>query len=95
MQSLIGIAPQYASGFLITTVTSVVAALLALVYRYVCLWENKKRDKLGAEAFDHAYDDDLTDMKVGRILLIQIEYSLTRLAESTVQIPSVIHQRHN
>jgi hypothetical protein len=95
MQSLISIAPHYAPGFLITTVTSVVAAVLALVYRYVCLWENKKRDKLGAEAFDHAYEDDLTDMKVGRILLIQIQHSLTRFAESTIQIPSVIHLRHN
>lgn len=26
--------------------------------------ENKKRDQYGAEAFDHAYEDDLTDMKV-------------------------------
>jgi hypothetical protein len=76
-------------------VTSVIAALLAVVYRYVCLWENKKRDRLGAEAFDHAYEDDLTDMKVGRILLIQIQHSLTRLAESTVQIPIVIHLQHN
>jgi hypothetical protein len=76
-------------------VTSIVAAVLSLVYRYVCLWENKKRDKLGAEAFDHAYEDDLTDMKVGRIVLILIQHSLTRLAESTVQISSVIHLRHN
>lgn len=46
-----------------TMITSIVAAVLAVVYRYVCLWENK-RDKLGVEAFDHAYEDDLTDIKV-------------------------------
>jgi hypothetical protein len=57
-------APKYVPGFIITTITSVVAALLALVYRFVCMWENKRRDKMGAEAFDHAYEDDLTDMKV-------------------------------
>ncbi|KAK5941166.1 hypothetical protein PMZ80_006443 [Knufia obscura] len=56
-------APEYNSGFLIVTVTSIVAGLLAVVYRYVCIWENKKRDRAGAEAFDHAYEDDLTDMK--------------------------------
>jgi hypothetical protein len=51
-------------GFEITTATAVVAAVLAIVYRYLCIWENKRRDKLGAEAFDHAYEDDLTDLKV-------------------------------
>lgn len=40
---------------------------MALVYRFVCMWENKRRDKIGAEGFDHAYEDDLTDMKVSAI----------------------------
>jgi hypothetical protein len=36
-----------------------------MVYRVYCIWENKRRDKTGtAEAFDHAYEDDLTDRKV-------------------------------
>ena len=46
-------------------VTSAVAAGLVLVYRFLCVWENKKRDKAGTlEAFEHAYEDDLTDIKV-------------------------------
>jgi hypothetical protein len=64
MADLYILAPGYAPGFIITTITSIVAAVLAVVYRYVCLWENKRRDKKGVEAFDHAYEDDLTDMKV-------------------------------
>lgn len=33
-------------------------------YRFICDRENKKRDKSGVEeAFDHAYEDDLTDIK--------------------------------
>jgi hypothetical protein len=46
-------------------ITSGVAAVLALLYRSVCAWENRKRDKAGtAEAFEHAYEDDLTDKTV-------------------------------
>ena len=57
-------APVYAPGFVAVLATSIAAAALAVVYRYVCLWENAKRDKTGTmEGFDHAYEDDLTDMK--------------------------------
>jgi hypothetical protein len=35
------------------------------MYRWVCVRDNKKRDAAGiGEAFDHAYEDDLTDKKV-------------------------------
>jgi hypothetical protein len=58
-------APRYAPGFIVVVVTSIAAALLILVYRAVCVWDNKKRDKAGiAEGFDNAFDDDLTDLKV-------------------------------
>ncbi|KAJ4374052.1 hypothetical protein N0V83_002791 [Neocucurbitaria cava] len=57
-------APRYVPAFIVVTITSIVAGLLALVYRGVCMWENKKRDKTGTlEAFEHAYEDDLTDKK--------------------------------
>lgn len=82
-------APEYNSGFLIVTVTSIVAGLLAVVYRYVCIWENKKRDRAGAEAFDHAYEDDLTDMKVCIDKLYQA-FLLTWLAEPAIPVPAVI-----
>ncbi|KAG6001709.1 hypothetical protein E4U21_003887 [Claviceps maximensis] len=56
-------APRYGPGFVVVVVTSLVAGLLAVVYRYVCVWDNKRRDKAGScEAFDHAFDDDLTDI---------------------------------
>jgi hypothetical protein len=38
--------------------------VLALFYRFICARENKKRDQSGiAEAFENAYDDDMTDVK--------------------------------
>jgi hypothetical protein len=62
-------APRYAPGFLAVVITSIVSALLALVYRFICVWENRKRDKAGtAEAYEHAYEDDLTDKTVRFVL---------------------------
>ncbi|KAL1959131.1 hypothetical protein VTO42DRAFT_2918 [Malbranchea cinnamomea] len=57
-------APVYAPGFIAVLVTSIVGLLLAIVYRYVALYINRKRDKAGTlEGFDHAFEDDLTDGK--------------------------------
>lgn len=57
-------APVYAPGFKVVLGTAVAAAVLAVVYRYVCIWDNHRRDKSGTlEGFDNAYEDDLTDMK--------------------------------
>lgn len=57
--------PRYIPGFVVVIVTSAVAALLVIVYRYVCIWDNKKRDKAGTEeGFDNAYQDDFTDKSV-------------------------------
>lgn len=58
-------APVYAPGFIAVVVTSAAAAGLAMVYRFYCVWENKRRDKKGIESFEHAFEDDLTDVKVG------------------------------
>lgn len=58
-------APRYPKGFIVVVVASIVALLLSLVYRFLCIWSNKRRDKEGTEeSFDHAYDDDLTDKTV-------------------------------
>ena len=58
-------APTYGPGFKAVVITASVAAGLALVYRYLCIWENKQRDREGImEAFEHAYEDDVTDRKV-------------------------------
>ncbi|CAK7209656.1 hypothetical protein SCUCBS95973_000514 [Sporothrix curviconia] len=56
--------PRYEPGFTIVVITSVIAGVLALVYRAICMWDNRRRDKAGTEEnFDNAFDDDLTDMK--------------------------------
>lgn len=57
-------APGYAPGFQAVVITSAITAGLAIVYRFVCVWENRKRDKAGTpEGYEHAYEDDLTDRK--------------------------------
>ncbi|KAF2186120.1 MFS general substrate transporter [Zopfia rhizophila CBS 207.26] len=70
-------APRYVDGFIVVTVTAIVAGLLALVYRGVCIWENRRRDRAGIlEGFEHAYEDDLTDKKVRTSVREFIESSL-------------------
>lgn len=54
------------------------------------MWENKRRDKNCTEAYDHAYEDDLTDRKVCIKRQVVGEMLLTLLAESTVQISAVV-----
>jgi len=62
-------APHYAPGFTATAATAAGAAVLSLVYRFSCIWENKRRDKTGMmEGYDHAYEDDLTDRKVSYLI---------------------------
>lgn len=62
-------APRYVPGFIVVVVTAIVAALLAIAYRFMCMWTNKKRDKAGImEGFDHAYEDGLTDKKVSTLI---------------------------
>ncbi|KAH7011033.1 allantoate permease [Ilyonectria destructans] len=56
-------APRYVPGFIAVVVTSLAAGILAVIYRYVCVWENRRREETGSEGFDHAYEDDLTDIK--------------------------------
>ena len=56
-------APVYAPGFIAVLITSILAAVLAIVYRYVCILENKRRDSTSEEGFENAFEDDLTDKK--------------------------------
>ncbi len=57
-------APIYAPGLATVVGTSVAVVALSILYRFVCIRENRKRDQTGTEAFDHAYEDDLTDKTV-------------------------------
>lgn len=66
-------APDYTPGFIASFITAAVAGVLILVYRVVAVLENKKRDRTGTmEAFDHAYEDDLTDRKVSNLALQRV-----------------------
>ncbi|POS79157.1 hypothetical protein DHEL01_v202458 [Diaporthe helianthi] len=57
-------APGYTLGFIVVVITSIVGGILGLVYRFVCIMENKKRDSMGVmEGFDDAFNDDSTDKK--------------------------------
>ncbi|KAL4889856.1 major facilitator superfamily domain-containing protein [Aspergillus ambiguus] len=65
-------APRYNLGFIVVVITAIVAALLILIYRIICALENRRRDRMGTtEAFEHAYEDDLTDK-----MNMQFRYSL-------------------
>ncbi|VTT69226.1 unnamed protein product [Fusarium fujikuroi] len=69
-----GDAPRFEPGFIVVVVTSIIAGLLALVYRGLCMWSNSKRDKAGTtEGFDHAYEDDLTDKKASHLFNIDVQ----------------------
>jgi hypothetical protein len=44
--------------------TSTAAAVLAVVYRHVCIWDNRKPHDTGTmEGADHAYRKEFTDRK--------------------------------
>jgi hypothetical protein len=59
-------------------VTALAAAILAIVYRFLCVWSNRKRDAAAVmEGFDHAYDDDLTDKKASLEVFIPYRSRLT------------------
>lgn len=68
--------------------SSIVAAVLVLIYRFLCSRENKRRDESGTtEAFEHANEDDLTDKTVCRSKLIDSLHDANILfLESPVQI---------
>ncbi|KAK5215775.1 hypothetical protein LTR96_011114 [Exophiala xenobiotica] len=55
-------APRYPTAWAVVVATTIGAALLLLIYRFLCTRENNKRNAMGAEAFEHAYEDDLTDI---------------------------------
>lgn len=49
--------------WIVTVVTAAAAVVLSVVY-YVFVLKNKQRDKSGQlEAFEHAFEDDLTNRK--------------------------------
>ncbi|KAJ5525284.1 hypothetical protein N7494_011934 [Penicillium frequentans] len=55
-------APRYVPGFITVVVTSFAAGVIVLIYRFICVWENRHRDESGtSEGYENAYQDDLTD----------------------------------
>lgn len=56
-------APTYNTGWTAVVTTLVLTIVLIIVYRYVCVWDNARRDRSGVmEGFDHAFEDDHTDV---------------------------------
>jgi hypothetical protein len=55
-------APVYAPGFIAVLATSIVAALLAIVYRFVCIRENGRRDESGAQECLASAREDVGDV---------------------------------
>ena len=83
-------APRYKPGFVVVVITSIAAGLLALVYRAVCMWESRQRDRDGSsEGFDHAYEDDLTDKKVRCSHGLGKQFADNSFAEPAVQVYSM------
>jgi hypothetical protein len=56
-------APAYAPGFIVVLATSTAAAALALVYRSVCIRENRRRDRNDTQACSDGALDDVGDRK--------------------------------
>jgi hypothetical protein len=52
-------APTYAPGFIVVLATSTVAAVLAIVYRFVCIRENRHRNESDS---DDGLDSALADV---------------------------------
>lgn len=76
--------PGYTLGFIVVVITSIIAAFLGLLYRFLSMWDNKKRDNFGVmEGFDDAFNDDSTDKKVC--------YSLLRSAYHHVEPRTNVH----
>jgi hypothetical protein len=84
-------APGYVTGWIVTVIAAIVAAFLVLVYRFVCARENKRRAASGTtEAFDHAYEDDMTDKTVFTPeVCFAFEATNSMFSESSIQIFTV------
>lgn len=51
------------------------SAGLAILYRFICIWQNAQRDRAGTlEGYDHAYEDDVTDRKVSRCSVLTLAF---------------------
>jgi hypothetical protein len=74
----------------VQVVTSAICIVLAIIYRFVCARENKRRDSSGiAEAFENAYDDDMTDVKNKQFRCESVELQNSDHADK-IQIHSLI-----
>jgi hypothetical protein len=46
-------APRYEPGWIAVVITSIITSVLALVYRYVSIWDNHRRDKAGISKYPY------------------------------------------
>ena len=85
-------APRYEHGFIVVVATAIAAGVLAIAYRFVCIWENSRRDKTGTlEGFEHAYEDDKTDKTVSAELILLVTRCEANLSpEPSIPIHHII-----
>jgi hypothetical protein len=58
-------APRYTRAWAVVVSTSIAAGVACILYRLICIGHNRRRDNKGIEErFEHAFEDDLTDLKV-------------------------------
>lgn len=87
-------APSYGFGFAAVVITAAATAVIALVYGYICVWHNRRRDSAGTmESFEHAFEDDLTDKKVMLDLVRESGHANTICAESSISLFSLTGTR--
>jgi len=89
-------APVYAPGLATVVGTSIAVMALSMFYRFLCIRENRKRDEAGTlEAFDHAYEDDLTDKTVSVPLCTLRSCSNGRARRYMNDLTSLAHRTHS
>ncbi|KIW74483.1 hypothetical protein Z517_12423 [Fonsecaea pedrosoi CBS 271.37] len=80
-------APVYAPGLATVVATSIGVVFLSMFYRFLCVRDNKRRDATGTlEAFDHAYEDDLTDKKVSSAFFFPVRPPSLYALHACVQV---------
>lgn len=86
-------APVYAPGLAGVVGTSIAVVALSMLYRFLCIRDNRKRDETGTlEAFDHAYEDDLTDKTVSILLRARRSCSNSRARRSLNDLTILAHR---
>lgn len=84
--------PKFGSAWAAVVGTTLASIVCIMLYGLACVWDNRRRDRMGSEGFEHAYEDDLTDVKV-RLPDRAPMKDLTGVTESTVPLRVLAERR--